>query len=158
MFVAEEVERVSSPHLFGQTTQEEEEVVEPMFFIPLVKHSKNEDGGVDGGVETPRVSSPHLIVESEAAAQLRSNEIPYAVEDSSEKEPMEDAIAAFASYKYFMPGSTVTQSSQSNAATPIGSLDDGDLSHRVRRNGSGVMMWSVVAALGSVGITWMLLQ
>jgi hypothetical protein len=155
MFVAEEVERFSSPHLFGQTTQEEEEeVVEQMLFIPLVEHSKNEDGGV----ETPRVSSPHLIVESEAAAQLRSNEIPYAVEDSSEKEPMEDAIAAFASYKYFMPGSTVTQSSQSNAAPPIGSLDDGDLSHRVRMNGSSVMMWNVVAALGSVGITWMLLQ
>ncbi len=154
MFVAEEVERFSSPHLFGQTTQEEEEVVEPMFFIPLVKHSKNEDDGV----ETPRVSSPHLIAESEAAERLRSNEIPYAVEDSPEKEPMEDAIAAFASYEYFMPGSTVTQSSQSNAAPPIGSLDDGDLSHRVRMNGSSVMMWNVVATLGSVGITWMLLQ
>lgn len=167
IFASEDVVRNSSPHLFvnseaaEQLKNENDNVAPPP---PVSSSAHNED------VVVTRVSSPHLFGESEAAERLK-NEIPpgyYAVEDSSSEEeeeekeqPMEDGLAAFATYRDIMPGSTVTQQPQRNAAPPIvDPTNEGDLSHRVRMNGSSsTMIWNVVvAAMGSVGITWMLLQ
>jgi len=145
---------------------------DPTYAEQFVEDATYADKFVEAGVD--RVTSPHMVIESEAANHLKNEENPvpnlfhdkeasYARSFVSGEDVArvssphlfgEGEDAARVSSPHLFGGSEAAQRLR-NEIPPDGHMS---LNYRVRMtNGSRGKMWNAFVAIASFGITWMLL-